>query len=136
MQSFPNTTALRSHLDHQVSFFTELTQKSFDMLRTISQLQLQLGQQLMQDSVEAGRAYLNCTTPFEFGPAVLRQAAPVSQHVREYQQALMQACTGAQSELVRTTESHMPEASRGAAAAAEEFARSAAEAGEAFMTRH
>jgi hypothetical protein len=135
MQSFPNTTALRSHLDHQVSFLTELTLKSFDMLRSFSQAHLRLGQQLVQDSVETGRAYLSCATPLEFGPVTVRQSEPMVRHLREYQQALMQAYTGAQSELVRTTETRMPEAQRGAAAAAEEFSRSAAEAGEAF-TRH
>ena len=136
MPSFPTTPALRSHLENQVGFYTELTQKSFDALQRLGQINLRLGQHLMQDAIDANRALLGCATPFEFGPTALRQAAPVSQHLREYQAALLHLMTGTQTDMARTAETRMPEQSRSAAAMAEEFARHATEAGEAFMTRH
>lgn len=136
MPSFPTTPALRSHLENQVGFYTELTQKTLEALQRLGQINLRLGQQLVQDSIDTSRALLACATPFEFGPTALRQAAPVSQHLREYQSALLQLMTGTQTDLARTAETRMPESSRSAAAMAEEFARNAAEAGEAFITRH
>jgi phasin family protein len=136
MQAFQNTTALRSHMENQVNFFTELSHKSYDALRRVSEINLRLAQQLLQDSVDTGRAMLSCSDPFQMSATAMRQAEPVARHVRSYQKELLQVLTGAQSDLVRTTESRMPEASRSAAAMADEFARSAAEASEAFTTRH
>jgi hypothetical protein len=136
MQANVNHTALRSHLENQVNFFTEYTQKSYDALRRLSEINLRLTQQLLEDSVDTGRAMLNCNDPFQLGAAAMRQVEPVSRHLRNYQDELLRVLTGAQSDFVRTTESRMPEAGRGALAVADEFARNAAEASEAFITRH
>lgn len=136
MQAFANNTALRSHLENQVNFFTEFTHKSYDTLRRLSQINLRLTQQLLEDSVDTGRAMINSPDPFQAGAAAMRQFEPVARHVQTYQEELMRVLTGAQSEFVRTAEQNMPEAQRGALAAADEFARNAAEASEAFITRH
>ena len=136
MQAYANNTALRSHLENQVNFFTEFTHKSYDALFRLSQINLRLTQQLLEDTVDTGRAMLNCADPFQLGATAMRQVEPVARHVQSYQEELMRVFTGTQSEFVRTAETHMPEARRGALAVADEFARSAAEAGEAFITRH
>jgi phasin family protein len=136
MQAYANNTALRSHLENQVNFFTEFTHKSYDALRRLSQINLRLTQQLLEDTVDTGRAMLNCADPFQLGATAMRQAEPVARHVQSYQEELLRVFTGTQSEYLRAAETHMPEARRGAIAVADEFARSAAEAGEAFITRH
>lgn len=136
MQAYANNTALRSHLENQVNFFTEFTHKSYDALRRLSQINLRLTQQLLEDTVDTGRAMLNCADPFQLGATAMRQVEPVARHVQSYQEELMRVLTGAQSEFVRTAEQRMPEARRGAMAVADEFARGAAEASEAFITRH
>jgi phasin family protein len=136
MQAYANNTALRSHLENQVNFFTEFTHKSYDALRRLSQINLRLTQQLLEDSVDTGRAMLNCADPFQLGATAMRQVEPVARHMQSYQEELMRVLTGAQSEFVRTAEQRMPEAQRGAMAIADEFARGAAEASEAFITRH
>jgi hypothetical protein len=74
--------------------------------------------------------------PFQLGATAIRQVEPVARHVQSYQEELMRVLTGTQSEFVRTAEQRMPEARRGAMAVADEFARGAAEASEAFITRH
>lgn len=136
MQAYANNTALRSHLENQVNFFTEFTHKTYDALRRLSQINLRLSQQLLEDTVDTGRAMLNCADPFQLGATAMRQVEPVARHVQSYQEELMRVLTGAQSEFVRTAEQRMPEARRGAMAVADEFARGAAEASEAFITRH
>ena len=136
MQAYANNTALRSHLENQVNFFTEFTHKSYDALFRLSQINLRLTQQLLEDTVDTGRAMLNCADPLQFGATAMRQVEPVARHVQSYQEELLRVLTGAQSEFARTAESRMPEAQRGALAAADEFARNAAEASEAFITRH
>jgi phasin family protein len=136
MQAYANNTALRSHLENQVNFFTEFTHKTYDALRRLSQINLRLTQQLLEDTVDTGRAMLNCADPFQLGATAIRQVEPVARHVQSYQEELMRVLTGTQSEFVRTAEQRMPEARRGAMAVADEFARGAAEASEAFITRH
>jgi phasin family protein len=136
MQAYANNTALRSHLENQVNFFTEFTHKSYDALRRLSQINLRLTQQLLEDTVDTGRAMLNCADPFQLGATAMRQVEPLARHMQSYQEELMRVLTGAHSEFVRTAEQRMPEAQRGAMAVADEFARGAAEASEAFITRH
>jgi phasin family protein len=136
MQTFATSPALRSHLEHQVNFFTELSHKSYDTLRRLSELNLRLAQQLVEDSVDTGRDLMNAMHPFQYGPIALRHAEPVAQHLRSYQQALFGVLAGAQSGLAQTARERMPEAGRSAAAAAEEFARRGADAADAFSTRH
>jgi hypothetical protein len=136
MQNFATPPALRSHLENQVSFFTELSNKSYDALHRVSELNLHLAQQLLVDAVDTGRDLMGASHPFQVSTIMLRHAEPVAKHWRNYQQALLGVLAGAQSELVRTTRERMPEAGRSAAAAAEEFAQRGADAADAFTTRH
>lgn len=136
MQAFAAPPALRSHLESQVNFFTELSHKSYDTLRQLSELNLRLTQQLLEDTVATSRDLLNALHPFQYASIALHHAGPVAQHLRSYQQALMALMAGAQTGIAQTARERMPEAGRSAAAAAEEFARRSAEAVSAISTRH
>jgi len=136
MPSYSRTPAVQSHLETQVNFMTELARKSYDAIRKLSELNLQLAQQLMEDSANASRQMMSSRDPFQMSSVAFTQLQPVTEHLRGYQRQLMGVLAGAQVELTRTAETHIPDASRSAAAAAEEVARRTAEAGLAYTRAH
>jgi phasin family protein len=135
MHSFANTPALQSHLETQVNFFTELAHRSYDSARKLSELNLRLAQQLIENSVDTGRQMLTCSDPYQATAMAVRQFEPVAHYLRSYQQQLLGLLAGAQVELTRAAETHLPEAGRSAAAVAEEIARRGAEVTDAFTSR-
>ncbi|TFW26518.1 phasin family protein [Massilia arenosa] len=136
MNALVQTPALQSHLNAQVSLLTELTNKVYDAAQRMTEMNLRFAQQCIQDCVNASRHMLSATDPVEFGTAAMACAMPASEHVRSYQQQLMGVLTGAQVELTRTAEQHMPEASRTATAVADEVVRRSTEATEKIAAEH
>ena len=122
MPSYSSNSAMRSGIDAQVNFMTELTRHSYDAVRKLSELNLHFAQQLMQDSVAATRQVLACSDPLQMPSTIASAAQPAAQHLRSYQQQLIGMLTGAQVELIRNTESLMPQGSRYAAAMAQTMA--------------
>jgi phasin family protein len=130
MQSFPSlatTPALKSYIESQLVFMTELSIKLCDSVRKVSELNLRLAQQLIEDSVTSSRQMINTTGPVEFASAAMAAGQPMAERMRHYNQQLLSLLAGAQVELTRTAESHIPEASRNAAAMADELVRKASE---------
>lgn len=126
MQAYANNPALRSNLESQVNLMTELSQKTYDSVRKISELNMQLAQQLIEDTVNMSRSMMQCSDPYTMTSAAMSQIQPAAEHVRNYQQQLMGVLNGAQAELTRTAESRMSEATRNASAMADEMVRHAA----------
>lgn len=132
MPSLANNPAMRSHFDTQVNFFTELAHRSFDSARQLSELNLRLGLQLMEESITTSRQMLACSDPYQMSSLALRRMEPVARHLRTYQEQLMSLVAGSQAGLTHAAETHIPEAGRSAAAFAEEVARRSLDAGAAF----
>lgn len=134
MPSLANNPAVRSHVETQINFFTELAHRSFDSARRLSELNLQLGQQLMQESIDTARQMLSCSDPYQVGALAIQRMEPVAQHLRAYQQQLAALAAGAQAALTQAAEAHIPEAGHSAAAIADDVARRSADAGAAFAS--
>lgn len=132
MQSLANNPALRSNFETQVNFFTELAHRGFDVSRTLSELNLRLGQQLMEDAIDTSRQMLACSDPYQMGALAIKRIEPFTQRLRAYQQQLVALVAGAQAGLTHAAEAHIPAAGRSAAALAEDLARRSLEAGSAF----
>jgi phasin family protein len=114
-------------MDAQISFMTELSRKTYDSLRKISEINLHLAQQLIEDSVSAGCQLMQCTNPTQFAALAVNQVEPVSKHLRSYQEHLMGVLAGVQVELTRVTEQQLPDTGRSATVAAQEMTLRAAE---------
>jgi phasin family protein len=125
MQPLANNQALRSHLETQVNFLTELSQKTYDSVRQVSELNMHLAQQMIEDTMNMSRELMNCSDPFQVTSTAINQLQPATEHVRSYQQQLMSVLSGAQAELTRAAQSRLPEASRSASAMADEMVRNA-----------
>jgi phasin family protein len=116
---------MRSGLDAQVNFMTEMTRRTYDTIRKLSELHLNLAQQILQDGTEASRRLLSCRDPFQVVAAAATSAQPVTDHLRDYQQQLFSMFSGVQRELARSAETVAPQASGYALAMAQSMAEMA-----------
>jgi phasin family protein len=134
MPRYPSNSALRSGLDAQLEFMTELTRRSYDAVRKLSELNLHFAHLLIQDSVAAARQVLTCSDPLQMVSTMANAAQPATDHVRSYQQQLVGMLTGVQLELTRQAESLMPQASPYGAAMAQSMAQDDVIAGGDVLT--
>jgi len=121
------TPAVKDHMDVQLSFFTDLSKKMFDTAQKVSELNLQLAQELVADMTACNQQLMSAKDPTEFASVASTQIQPAAEKLRTYQQRLSNLIANANAELTRTAETHMPEASRTAAAVADELVRTATE---------
>jgi phasin family protein len=126
--SLANNPALRSQLETQVNFLTELSQRTYDSARKVGELNMHFTQQLIEDSINMGRELMNCSDPFQMTSTAINQMQPATEHLRNYQRQLMGVLSGVQAEFSRAAGSRMPEATRQASAMADEMVRNAAAA--------
>jgi phasin family protein len=117
MPSYSPSPAMRSGMQAQVSFLTELASRTYDSLRKLSELNLHFAQQVVNDTAEATQQMVSCRDPFQFASVAARAAQPAMQHLQSYQQQLAGMLTGAQVDFTRSAEAMMPDNARYAAAA-------------------
>ena len=129
MPSYSNSPAMRSVLEAQVNFMTELTRRTYDSVRKLSELNMHFMQQVMQDSAEAWRQLVSCRDPLQLAATAANAAQPAVQHLRSYQQQLVGVLTGVQLDLTRGAEAFMPEGVRQAGAIAQTMVRESAPTG-------
>jgi phasin family protein len=134
MQSFSDNPALRAHLESQVDFMNEFTQKMYDTLRQLSEMNLRLTRQAIEGSIHASREMLSCTDPMQFAQVAMKQIQPATERVRAYQQHLLSVLAGAQADFTRAAETRIPEAGRSASAVADEMVRHASAAANVPVT--
>lgn len=126
MQFFSDNPALRSHLESQIDFFNQLSQKALDTSRQLSDMNLKLARQTIEGSIHASRELLGCTDPVQFTQAAMKQLQPATERIRSWQEHLLRALAGAQADFTHAAEARIPEASRSAGAVADELVRHAA----------
>lgn len=122
-----STPAAKSHMQAQLSLFTDISKKLFNSAQKINELNIQVAQTIMEDSVKSSHELLAAEDPAEFISIAASQAQPSAEKVRAYQQHLTNIAAGTQVELAKAAEEHIPETTRTAAALAEDVARRASE---------
>ena len=125
MQSLNDNPALRSHLESQVDFINEFSQKALDTARQLSEMNLKLARQSIEGSLHASRELLSCTDPVQFSQTAMKQLQPATERIRSWQEHLLRALAGAQADFTHAAEARIPEASRSAGAVADELVRHA-----------
>jgi phasin family protein len=129
MYPFPQsvTPAIRSHLESQVAFLNDMSKSFSRSLQKFSELNIQLGQTLLEESSIAGHKLLTTDRPTDiFGIAAAR-AQPSAEKLRSYQHHISRAVADSQVDLSRVAEQHVAETSRTARALADEVARVSSE---------
>ena len=97
------TPALRAQLDAQVGAAATLSQRSYELLARLSELNLQMARHLLETAFDTGRQLAACTDPLQFIPTAMRGWQPLGEHLRGYQQGLMGVMAEAQTGLGHAT---------------------------------
>lgn len=119
--------AVQDHLRTQFSFLSDMSQKMFDAAQRVNELNIQVAQTIMDESIQTTQQILSAKDPMEAMSIATSQVQPNAEKARAYQQHLNNIAADAQVELTKTVESRVPEATRTAQAVAEEVTRKAAE---------
>ena len=119
--------AVRSHIDAQAAFFNELAQTMSRSFQQVFQLNIQLGQTLLEEAAGTAQRMLTAERPSDALSAAAARAQPGTDKLREYQQQLSQLAAATQVDLSRVTEQHVQETSRTARALVDDVSRTAAE---------
>lgn len=129
MYPYPQSVnpAVRSHLDAKVAFFNELSQTVTRSFQRAWQLNIQLGQTLLEEATQVGQRMMTVERPTEAMAAAASRAQPATDKLRAYHQHLSQLAADTQVDLTRVTEQHVQDTSRTARALADEVTRVAVE---------
>jgi phasin family protein len=138
MQAITNNPALKSSLDLQVNLLTDLSLQGCDALRKVSELNLKLARQTVDDSIALARELVTCADAFQMTSVAMNRLEPVGERLRNYQRELMGVVASSQSGFTRSVDHHLPDASRIASAMADQTVRNAASsaAGENIGAAH
>lgn len=129
MYPFPQSVdpAVRLHFDAQKAFMNELSQSMLRSFQQIYQLNMQLGQSLLEEVTGTAQRMLGGGRPTDALSAAAAAPLPGTDKLRAYQQQLSQLVAAAQVDLSRVTEQQAQETSRTARALAEDVTRATAE---------
>jgi len=130
MYPFPQSVhpAIRSHVDAQTAFMNALSQSMSGSVQQVYQLNMQLGQSLLEEVAGMARHMLSAGRPTDALSAAAAHVQPGTDRLRVYQQQLSQLAAAAQVDLSRVTEQHVQETSRTARALADDVTRATTEA--------
>ncbi|MFC5459136.1 phasin family protein [Massilia niabensis] len=113
----PNSPALHAQLETQVNFLTQLSRHTFDALGQLGTLNMQAARQLIDDSMELGRALAACKDPFQVIPVTMRVTQPATEHWRAWQSDVMRVLASSSAALANNANDGGWQAARGAAGA-------------------
>jgi phasin family protein len=129
MYPFPHSInpAVRSHFNAQIDFFNDLSRSLARSFQDVCQLNLQLGQTMLEESALVGQRLMSTDRPNDALNAAVAGAQPTTEKLRAYQQHLSRLAASSQVDLSRISEQHVRETSRTAHALADEVSRLASE---------
>jgi phasin family protein len=125
--------AAKAHLDAQLAFFNDLSRSWFRSFQQLVDLNLQLGQTLIEESTTASHEILTSQRQSDMIGAAASRAQPTAEKMRSYQQHLSRLAADTQVEMAKVTEDHVAETTRTARTLADEVVRNATEETEKSM---
>lgn len=123
----PITPAINDYMNAQYQLLADMSQRAFQSVQQINELNIQVAKSVMEDSLKSVQQVIVAQDPYEAASIAAAQAQPAAEKLRDYQQELTNIAAKTQVELAKAAETHVPNASRTAAAMADEVARTARE---------
>lgn len=80
---------LRAQFGAQVDFLDQVSHHAFDTARQLSELNVRMTRQMVDDGIRLGRALLACNDPLQLSSVALRETQPTAEHLRGWQSSLM-----------------------------------------------
>ena len=106
------TPAVRSHLNAQAAFLNDMHKSLSRSFQELCQLNIQLGQTLLEEGTIAGHQLLATDRPNEAISIAAARAQPASEKLRAYQQHLARVAADAQVDISRVAEQHIQETAK------------------------
>jgi phasin family protein len=125
--SQPLPPSAKAHMESQFTFFSELSKQLFNTAQKINELNIQVAQTVMQETLASTREVMAAQNPYEALSIAASQVPPAAEKLRAYQQHLNDIAARTQVDLAKTAETHVPATARTASALADEVARRANE---------
>ena len=121
------TPAVKSHLETMVTLYTDMAQRTLEALQSLSELNLQLGRDLVAEIGANCQRLMASKDASQLGAALSAQLAPGAAALHTYQRGLADVLSRSSSSMAQTASTHMPAVRRSANAVAEEFVHQASE---------
>lgn len=121
------TPAIQSHIDILITLTTDLTQRALETLQGLSELNMQLGRDLITEIGNNTQRLMASKDGAQLGAAFSAQLTPGAAALQHYQQHLAELLSRANSSMAQTAATHMPAVRRAATGMAEEFMHTASE---------
>jgi len=122
-----NSDAVRSQLDSQLAFYTDVSRRIFDGVQKMNELNVQVAQTMWEESIAGTQQLWTSKDQYEALSVAAAQSQPAAEKVRAYGQHVQNIMAETQAGIARTMESHMPRTTRAAEAVAREVAQKASE---------
>lgn len=106
---------LRTQLETQVDFLHQVSRHTVDTFKQVSDLNLHMLRQQLDDSVRLGRALASCNDPAQMGAMAMRAIPPAADAWRTWHSSLMSALTASGATLARDANDGSWQAARSAA---------------------
>jgi len=119
--------AVKSQLDAQFAFFSDLSKKMFEGVQKINELNVQVANTVLEESLSSTRQLLLSAGSNEAISIVAGQTQPAAEKIRAYRQHVSNILVETQASVAQTFESHMPKTARAAEAVVKEVAQKASE---------
>lgn len=117
--------AIKSHIDILLTFHTDMTQRALEAVQSLSELNLQLGRDLIAEAGANSQRLMASEDAGQLGAAVRAQLTPGTLSLQNYQRRLAEVLSSANSSLAQTAATHIPAVSRSVTTLAEEFVHEA-----------
>lgn len=119
--------AVKSQLNAQFSFLSDISKKMFDGAQKINELNVQVAKTVFEESLATARQLVTSTNQNETLSIVAGQPQPAAEKIRAYRQHVQSILAETQAGMAKTLESHVPEAARAAEAVVKEVAQKSSE---------
>lgn len=121
------TPTLKSHVETLVSLYSDMAQRTLETLRSLSELNLQLGRDLVAEAGANCQRLMASKDASQLAAAVSAQLVPGAAALQTYQRGLADVLSSGTSSMAQTASTHLPAVRRSANAMAEEFVHQASE---------
>jgi phasin family protein len=121
------TPAIKSQLDAQFSFFSDMSKKMFESAQKINELNVQVAETVFEESLTSAKQLFAATNQNEALSIIAGQSQPAAEKIRAYQQHVQNILAETGVGMAKTLESHAPEATRAAEATVREVTQRASE---------
>lgn len=104
--------AFKSHLQTQVNFFADFSQKMIDGMQKLSALNIQVAKTVLDESASNTKALLSSKDQHDAIAVLSSQTQPSLEKVRAYRQHVQRIVSDTQADVAKSVEAYVPEATR------------------------